>query len=112
MALANSLVRLRGWWLHHERSETDSPASLPMGRAGSYCCGFDSTLSSILRQVSRNENSISALSAKHRKNRLESCGMSWIEGWIIGNELLLAWLVISSPFAVLVGLFIKSGSWK
>jgi hypothetical protein len=61
---------------------------------------------------SRNENSISALSAKHGKNRLESCGMSWIEGWIIGNELLLAWLVISSPFAVLVGLFIKSGSWK
>ena len=50
--------------------------------------------------------------AKHRKNRLESCGMSWIEGWIIGNELLLAWLVISSPFAVLVGLFIKSGAWK
>jgi hypothetical protein len=38
--------------------------------------------------------------------------MSWIEGWIIGNELLLAWLVISSPFAVLVGLFIKSGAWK
>jgi hypothetical protein len=54
----------------------------------------------------------SALFAKHRKNRLESCGMSWIEGWTIGNELLLAWLVISSPFAVLVGLFIKSGSWK
>jgi hypothetical protein len=54
----------------------------------------------------------SALSAKHQKNRLESCGMSWIEGWIIGNELLLAWLVISSPFAVLVGLFIKSGAWK
>jgi hypothetical protein len=50
--------------------------------------------------------------AKHRKNRLKSCGMSWIEGWITGNELLLAWLVISSPFAVLVGLFIKSGSWK
>ena len=38
--------------------------------------------------------------------------MSWIEGWIIGNELLLAWLVISSPFAVLVGMFIKSGSRK
>jgi len=53
-----------------------------------------------------------ALSAKHRKNRLESCGMSWIEGWIIGNELLLAWLVVSSPLAVLVGLFVKSGSWK
>jgi len=62
------------------------------------------------RRVSRNENSVSALSAT--KNRLESCGMSWIEGWIIGNELLLAWLVISSPFAVLVMLFIKSGSWK
>jgi len=38
--------------------------------------------------------------------------MSWIEGWTIGNELLLAWIVVSLPVAVLVGMFIKSKSWK
>ena len=35
--------------------------------------------------------------------------LSWIG---TGNELLLAWLVFSLPVAVLVGLFIKWGSWK
>jgi hypothetical protein len=38
--------------------------------------------------------------------------MSWIEGWTIGNELLLAWLVFSLPVAVLVGLLIKWGAGR
>ena len=38
--------------------------------------------------------------------------MTWFEGWTIGNELLLAWIVVSLPVAVLVGMFIKSGAWK
>jgi hypothetical protein len=38
--------------------------------------------------------------------------MSGIEGWTIGNELLVAWLVISLPVGVFVGLFIKSGASK
>jgi hypothetical protein len=92
LALANSLVRLRGWWLHH------SALKLTRQRASQWVAPVP-TVAGLTH-------------AKLRKNRLESCGMSLIEGWIIGNELLLAWLVVSSPFAVLVGLFIKSGSWK
>jgi hypothetical protein len=92
LALANPLMRLRRWPLHH------SAGKLTHQRAS--------------QGVAPVPGVAGLTHAKHRKNRLESCGMSWIEGWIIGNELLLAWLVISSPFAVLVGLFIKSGSWK
>jgi hypothetical protein len=38
--------------------------------------------------------------------------MTWFEGWTIGNELLLAWLVFLLPVGILVGLFIKWGSRK
>jgi hypothetical protein len=38
--------------------------------------------------------------------------MSWIGGWTIGDELLLAWLVFSLPVGVLVGLFIKWGAGR
>jgi hypothetical protein len=38
--------------------------------------------------------------------------MGWIEGWTIGKELLLAWLVFSLPVGVLIGLLIKWGAGR
>ena len=51
LAIADSLVRLRGWALHHQRSEIDSPAGLPMRRVSSLCCGKDSHSSSFARSI-------------------------------------------------------------
>ena len=51
LGLANSLMRLRGWRLHHQRSEIDSPAGLPMRRVSSLCCGKDSHSSSFARSI-------------------------------------------------------------
>jgi hypothetical protein len=38
--------------------------------------------------------------------------MGWIEGWAIGEELLLAWLAFSLPVGVLIGLLIKWGDGR